>query len=239
MNNLNKYIDMYKNLVAEVYNEEDFKKQNKIDAKIDKIINSIYNENLENEFYNILFESHEPFVVAHISNISFYKNHNLKLSLEKMKWIKQNAQSLRFVENNEKNKKWQDYFANKSLKEMEDRLALYNKINDKNLFNKFFAFQQICDDLFQNYLIKRNWFDKKQELLLSIEELEEKSKFFEICLEKFKEAKTPLYAILTYYAMCKFNYNRQEAIYALKNINETEINQILLKLRNEILTEIA
>lgn len=242
MNNISKLIDKYKKLVVEVYNEEDLVKQNKIDVKIDKIINEVYEEHLEKEFFKTLFDSSEAPIVAHISDVSFCKNYDLKTSLEKMKWLKNNANELQFVEDLQKNKKWQSFYANKSITEIEDRVAFYNKINDEVLFNNFFTFQQLCDDLFQIYISKKNLSSKKQELLLSIEDLKKVSKekkFFDICIEKFKETKTPLYIILTYYVMGKFDYKKKEAIYALKTIDETRMNLPMLKLRNELLFEIG
>lgn len=234
---LENFIKKYKKLVIEVYLEEDFVKKNKINKKIDSLVESVYNQNQEDEFFAILFEDEEPFVKHHIANLSFVKNYNLYKSLEIFKYIKNNACNLKFCDVEEKNKQWQEFFANISFHELEQRIALYEEISDNLVFESYFKCLNLFYVFYENYMLKKDYLQTLNILTQTIQSCKSEqkiNKLFNILVKQTKNAKSKLDIIITCLMMKKFNYKTNEAEKLLMEICENEVSLIMWKLLNEI-----
>lgn len=240
---LDKIIKKYQKYVIDIYLEDDFLKKTKVEKKVDDLIDKVYEHHVENDFYNELFQSKEPFILAHIANISFCRNYDLYKSLEILGWIKNNAYDLTFTENQEKNRFWQENFSKRSVDELKRRILFYEKVADHQLFLDYYHCLHLFDCFYLKYLYKdvkesRKYMDSIFQLVAKVKKVQKESKFFEILLEESQLMPDRLYYIMTCYVMCKFGYRKDEARARLSQILENEIPLVMWKMLKEFISEV-
>ena len=244
MNTLEKIIQKYEKNVIKLYLEDDFVKKTRIERKIDAIIAEVYEQHVEDEFYNKMFASTNLFVLAHIANSSFCNNFDLYKSLEILESIKSNAYNLFFTDIEEKNIFWQDFFSKMSLVNIRNKIEFYESINDQELFDAYYYCTDLFDKYYEKYLLNdvQTCINFLELIFASISKLQEEkkeSKFFDILLTKSIPMQSRLYLIMTCYLMCHYNYRFHEAMNILLQIKEKDVPLPMWRMLRDILNQLT
>jgi hypothetical protein len=136
--NIEKLIADFENLAYKVFAEDDFSKKNKIETKIGTLVDKVYEQGVEQIFYDKLFNCDNLHARIEIAFVSSNRNYDLYKSLEVLESIKKDAYTLTFFEDVQKNKKWQEYFSNLSNLQIKEKIAFLEETNDEFLFKIYY-----------------------------------------------------------------------------------------------------
>jgi hypothetical protein len=245
--NVEKLIADFECLAYKVFAEDDFSKKNKIETKIDALIDKAYEQGLEQIFYDRLFKSDNLLARIEIAFVSCNRNYDLYKSLEVLESIKENAHSLTFFEDIQKNKKWQDYFSNLSNAQLKEKISFFEETNDKFLAKKYYDCIYLFGQYYDSYILLKFVLmqETKEKILSLLEGVKTEGKlnqFFEILSKQAERDKSLINLILTNYFSWLEKYNPNEAINNLKVIikkRACELNPKMLLFVKERLSEMT
>jgi hypothetical protein len=243
--NIEKIIADFESLAYNVFAEDDFSKKNKIETKIDALVDKVYEQGVEQIFYDRLFNSTNLLARIEIAFVSSNRNYDLYKSLEVLKSIKKDAYSLTFFEDNQKNKKWQDYFANLSNVQLRGKIAFLEDTNDEFLFKKYYDCIYLFGQYYDSYILSKLVLmqEIKEKILSLLEGVKAEGKlnqFFEILFKQAKKEKSLLNLILINYFSWLEKYNPDQAEKNLKQIlKNKQLNPKMLTFVKERLSEMT
>lgn len=245
--NIEKIISNFETLAFKVFSEDDIIKKNKIENKIELLVDKVYEQGLEQLFYDKLFNSPALFDRIEIAIVSFNRNYDLYKSLEVLEKIKNDAGNLMFFDEPEKNKKWQDYFSKFSTVQIKEKIAFLEEVNDEFLFKKYYECIELFDKYYDGYILSKQVVmqetrEKILKLLDGVGNSEKLSRFFAILSAKVEESNSLIYSILINYFSWVVKYNILTAINNLQRIinkRADELNPKMLAFANERLNEMV
>ncbi|MGN0812727.1 MAG: hypothetical protein ACI4MQ_04365 [Candidatus Coproplasma sp.] len=244
---IEKLVSNFETLVYDLFAEDDFNKQNKIENKIELLVNKVYAQGLERLFYDKLFNSPDLFARIEIAIVSFNRNYDLYKSLEVLEQIKKDIDKLTVFDDPEKNKKWQDYFTKFSNLQLKEKIAFLEELNDEYLFKKYFECIALFDLYYDGYVLtKQAVMQTTKEniviILNSVDDSGKLSRLLAILFTKAEESKSLIYLILINYFSLVMKYNPQTAIINLQGIVNKcadELNPKMLAFAKDRLNEMV
>jgi hypothetical protein len=245
--NVEKLITNFESLAYKVFAEDDFIKKNKIETKIDVLVDKVYAQGFEQIFYDKLFNSANLLARIEIAFVSSNRNYDLYKSLEVLERTKKDAYALTFFEDVQKNKKWQDYFANLSNEQIKEKIAFLEETNDEFLFKKYYDCIYLFGKYYDSYILSKSAVlqETKEKIVLLFESVKAEEKlnhFFVILFKQAEKDKSLLNLILTNYFSWLEKYNTDESINNLKAIikkRADELNPKMLTFIKERLDEMT
>jgi hypothetical protein len=242
---IEKIIADFESLAYKVFAEDNFSKKNKIETKIDTLVDKVYEQGVEQIFFDRLFNSTNLLARIEIAFVSSNRNYDLYKSLEVLESIKKDAYTLTFFEDIQKNKKWQDYFSNLSNVQLKEKIAFLKETNDEFLFKKYYDCIYLLGQYYYSYILYKLALKQEinERIVLLFESVKAEGKlnqFFEILFKQAKKEKSLLNLILINYFSWLEKYNPNEAINNLKQIlknQNKQLNPKMLTFLNDIISE--
>jgi hypothetical protein len=244
---IEKIIADFESLAYKVFAEDDFSKKNKIETKIDTLVDEVYEQGVEQIFYDRLFNSTNLLARIEIAFISSNRNYDLYKSLEVLEGIKKDAHVLTFFEDIQKNKKWQDYFSNLSNLQIKEKIAFLEETNDEFLFKKYYDCIYLFGQYYDSYILSKPVVlqETKERIVFLLESVRTEKKlnqFFKILFKQVEKDKSLLNLILANYFSWLEKHDQGEAINNLKAIikkRADELNPKMLLFVKERLSEMT
>jgi hypothetical protein len=245
--NIEKLIADFENLAYKVFAEDDFSKKNKIETKIGTLVDKVYEQGVEQIFYDKLFNCDNLHARIEIAFVSSNRNYDLYKSLEVLESIKKDAYTLTFFEDVQKNKKWQEYFSNLSNLQIKEKIAFLEETNDEFLFKKYYDCIYLFGQYYENYILSKTVVLQatKENIVSLFESVNEEGKlnqFFEILYKQAEKDKSLINLILINYFSWLEKHNQNEAINNLKTIIKKragELNPKMLLFVKDRLSEMT
>lgn len=243
MININALVEKYKTNSINSHNTSNFKiKKRYIDRNI-SILKKVFENNLEKDFFNILYNAKEPYVLADIAIDSFNFKYNLNKSKDIMLYIKKNAYDLNFSTDLKNNQNSQKYYANYDLSKIENEIKFYKEINDVYLYKQFYRYWDLLTSYYNYYVNNKNVecvCESIYKLLNDINCNDKIDCFIKITTNKFQSLEQYIYISLNYYFMWKIKKNSQYILKELKKIislntnDNPNLSSLILKFIGEI-----
>ena len=123
---LTKLIQEYKNNSLKLHLADDFSIKKKCIEKSNSIIKKICGDSCQDEFFDALFVSEEPFVLADAAHDAFNCCYKLHTCLDIMEHLKHHAKELTFSQDIKKNKAAQGYYSTQDLSVYKKEVKFYN-----------------------------------------------------------------------------------------------------------------
>lgn len=229
--NIEKLIDTFETLAYNVFAEDDFNKKNKIETKIESLVDKIYAQGLEQLFYDKLFNSDKLFTRIEIALVSSCRNYDLYKSSEILEKTKKEARTLMFFDDDRKNRKWQDFFSNFTDVQLKEKIAFFEELSDEFLFKKYYDCITLYEQYYDSYLLSKKQVmqETKEKIVLLLNCVSDRGKlnvFFVILFKKAEQNKSLINLILTNYFSWVMKQNSETAINNLRNIVQKHSNEL-------------
>lgn len=245
--NIEKLINTFETLAYNVFAEDDFNKKNEIEEKIELLVDKVYAQGLEQSFYNKLFNSPKLFARIEIALISSCRNYDLYSSLEILEKTKKEAHSLKFFDDDRKNKKWQSYFSKFTDVKLKEKIAFFEELNDEFLFKKYYECISLYGQYYNGYLLSKKLVMQETKgkivlLLNCVNDAEKLNLFFVLLFKKAEQNKSLINYILTNYFSWVMKLNPEVAINNLRNIvqeHSSKLNPKILMFVKDKLNEMV
>jgi hypothetical protein len=234
--NVEKMVTDFERLAEQVFATEDFGQKNKIERKIEKLVDKVYAQGVEKIFYDELFVCPHLLARIEIAIVSDDRNYDLYRSLEVLEKAKKDARNSVFFDDLSKNKKWQDYFAQTTNAGLKEKIAFLEEIGDKDLFQNYYDCMFLYGRYYQDYLSSKKVAMEaaKGRLVLLFQDIrnaEKLDRFFALLFRKAEEDKSLLNVILTHYFSWLVKYRSDEEIDALNDILQKRAKELNPKMR--------
>lgn len=173
------------------------------------------------------------FARIEIALVSSCRNYDLYSSLEILEKTKKEAHSLKFFDDDRKNKKWQNYFSKFTDVKLKEKIAFFEELNDEFLFKKYYECISLYGQYYNGYLLSKKQVmqETKGKIVLLLNCVRDRGKltpFFIILFKKVGQNESLVNFILTNYFSWVMKLNPEVAINNLCNIVQEHSSELNL-----------
>ncbi|MDD4001147.1 MAG: hypothetical protein PHX62_09720 [Bacilli bacterium] len=230
---LDKLLEEYKEISIKLHLEDDFIIKKKYIDKSNAIIKKVCAQKKEEEFFDSLFSSTEPWVLADAADDGFNCSYNIHKCLSILEHLKENANNLVFCSDPIKNEKARQYYSKfTDLNFYKKEVTFYDYINNDYLYRKCYEYFRLIAQHINWYYAQNNkrYKDESIEIINLLNNLKKGNCLdfvFNIANKKYQESEHSLnyLAVNSYYA-CKFGYERKKYRKILANILKVDAKNL-------------